>query len=337
MKSSLRAAFYEGGPVFPVWYTGIGDNMGCLWKLMKYILGLIVMLLLGAACYAGNMAYEYVWNLPWNRVLAIDDHRQQLSRMQYLERYYAWPEVKVTSRDGTVLAGTYMEGRGHRYVILLHGIYQNRSMMIPYARLYRDMGYHVVMADLRGHGQSRGETTDWGIHDTEDMDAWTAWIKSKDPEARIGLHGVSLGAAMALIYAGSKNGQNLHFCVADSAYGNLMEMGREKLLAYTGEERLVWGIEMLNPFFQGALYLHTGKLLSDIDPMDRAAHITAPVLFLHGASDTLVPPATAEELYENCSSSRKKLYIFQGAAHTMEINDHPQDYTRAVRDFLEEL
>lgn len=311
--------------------------MGCLWKLIRYIFYLLLVLLLAAACYAGNAAYEYVWKLPWDQVLSLENRRDQLSRIQYLERYYAWPEVQVRSKDGTSLTGTYVEGKGHRYVILLHGLYQNRSMMIPYIRIYRDLGYHILLADLRGHGQSGGVPTDWGIHDEEDLHAWVSWLKARDPEAQIGIHGVSLGAAMALIYAGSEEGRQLRFCVADSSYGDLMELGREKIMAYTEDQSLIWGMDLLNPFFQGALYFHTGRLLRDIDPMDRVRAMTAPVLFLHGGADTLVPPDVSEKLCREAGSSNKKAVIFEGSAHTMEFHDRPQTYTRTVRDFIKDI
>ena len=129
--------------------------------------------------------------------------------------------MEIRSADGTKLRGTYIENSrsSDRTVILLHGLYQNRSMCIPYVDMYRDMGYNVLLIDQRGHGESGGSHTTWGLRETDDLDAWTEWLRGKDGGVKIGMHGISLGAAMALIYSGTERGKNISFYVADSAYG----------------------------------------------------------------------------------------------------------------------
>ena len=67
-------------------------------------------------------------------------------------------------------------------------------MDVPYARVYLARGYNVLMPDIRGHGESGGETNDWGIHDAEDMDSWVALLKQQDPQVSIGFHGISPGS-----------------------------------------------------------------------------------------------------------------------------------------------
>ena len=258
--------------------------------------------------------------------------------MHGLEERYGWQRVMVPSKDGTELRGTYIETvkGGKKAVILLHGLYQNRSMCVPYISMYQDMGYNVLLVDLRGHGESGGGQTDWGIHDVDDMNGWVDFLRSKNPSMEIGFHGISLGAAMALIYSGSKEGQQMKFFVADSSYGNLLELGRDKILTYTGDDRLVLGMDVLNPFMQAAMFFHTGKVLSDVDPASQVTHMASPVLFLHGGADMLVPPSAAHELLADSSSSVKELYIFDGAAHTMEMAVNGPAYKQVVKKFVSE-
>ncbi len=310
--------------------------MGCLWKLIKWILYLVILIALAAGCYAGNVAYKELFYAPWDRILGIENHRTDLNRIHEMESRYGWQRVMVPSSDGTELRGTYIEDAGNtrKAVILLHGLYQNRSMCIPYVDMYRQMGYNVLLIDLRGHGESGGDRTDWGIHDIEDLNSWVDFLKAKNPAMQIGMHGISLGAAMALIYSGSDEGQEMKFYVADSSYGNLLGLGRDKLMTYTGDERLVLGMDILNPFFQGALFFHDQKLLRDIDPLCRVEKMTSPVLFLHGGNDTLVPASVAEELLEASHSANKQLYIFKGAGHTMEMATNGPAYREHVQNFV---
>lgn len=312
--------------------------MHFLFKLFKWFIILIIAAALVLGFYAGNLAYEELFTAPWDRILGIQNHRSDLARMHGLEERYGWQRVMVPSKDGTELRGTYIETvkGGKKAVILLHGLYQNRSMCVPYISMYQDMGYNVLLVDLRGHGESGGGQTDWGIHDVDDMNGWVDFLRSKNPSMEIGFHGISLGAAMALIYSGSKEGQQMKFFVADSSYGNLLELGRDKILTYTGDDRLVLGMDMLNPFMQAAMFFHTGKLLSDVDPASQVTHMTSPVLFLHGGADMLVPPSAAHELLADSSSSVKELYIFDGAAHTMEMAVNGPAYKRVVQKFVSE-
>ena len=132
--------------------------MGCLFSLFKGLLYMALLALLLAGGFAGNMAYEELFHAPWDQILGIENHRRDLSQIHAMENRYGWQSVTVPSEDGTRLKGSYIESgnRNHRAVILLHGLYQNRSMCVPYADIYREMGYSVLMVDLRGHGESGG-------------------------------------------------------------------------------------------------------------------------------------------------------------------------------------
>lgn len=311
--------------------------MRFLWDFFKYLVILVVLVLFGVGCYAGNTAYNELFSEPWDKILGIENHRNDLNTIHQLEAQNGWQRVHVTSKDGTRLTGTYINRGSGKTVIILHGLYQNRTMSVPYAEIYEKLGYNILMPDIRGHGESGGRTDDWGIHDIEDMDSWTNFVRSKTPGGPIGFHGISLGAAMSLLYAGSESGKNMAFCVADSSYGNVLELGQEKLLNFTGDRKLLLGMELTEPFFRGALYYHTGKTLGDLDPVHRVRHMKTPVLFLHGDVDSLIPPHIAENLLTNCGSQKKKLIYFQGSGHANAVGDNPEGYTAAIKNFVQGL
>ncbi len=307
-----------------------------LWSVIKALCTLAVAAVLGAGLYIGNMTYNQLMDSPWDQILGIRNQTGDLHVIHEAEKKYGWRPVEVEAKDGTMLAGTYVSGGNddHRTVILLHGLYSNRSMMVPLIPMYQKLGYNVLLIDLRGHGESGGEHTMWGMKEVDDLDAWMEWLKARDPRVLVGMHGISLGAAMSLLYSGTDNGQNLLFYVADSSYADLMSLGKEKVYAWSGDERMLLSMDIINPFFQAAMFIHTGKLLHNIEPIDAVANAKAPILFLHGGSDTLVPPSAAQELGDAASSNRKEVRIFEGAGHAAEYAANPGAYERIVSNFV---
>ena len=57
-----------------------------------------------------------------------------------------------------------------------------------------------------------------------------------------------------------------------------------------------------------------GTKITDAAPLKAVPRIKVPVLFIHGAADTLVPPAMMEELFATCKVKKEKL-IIEGAGH----------------------
>lgn len=308
-----------------------------LWSLIKALCTLAVVAVLGAGLYIGNMAYDQLLDSPWDQILGIRNQTGDLHIIHAAEKQYGWRPVEVEAGDGTMLAGTYVSAGNdaHRTVILIHGLYSNRSMMVPLIPMYREMGYNVLLIDLRGHGESGGEHTMWGMKEMGDLDAWMDWLKANDPRVLVGMHGISLGAAMSLLYSGTDNGQNLLFYVADSSYADLLSLGKEKVYAWSGDERMLLSMDIIDPFFQAAMFIHTGKLLHNIEPIDAVKHTKAPILFLHGASDTLVPASAAQELGNACASNRKEIRIFEGAGHAAEFSANPGAYKEIVQKFVQ--
>lgn len=307
-----------------------------LLRFVGVLCGIVLVLGLLAGAYAGNLAYEEFRNAPWDQVLGIQNNAKRVNQIRVLEKERGWEAVRVNGTDGTILRGTYIAAnrRSHRYVILLHGLYQNRSMCLGYVPIYQQAGYNVLLIDQRGHGESEGDHTDWGLSEPADIEMWMQWLEKRDSQAVVGLHGVSLGAAMSLLYAGQESSKAA-FVVADSSYGNIIAMGREKLLAFTGDKRFVMGYNILDPFFQAAMFVHTHRLVSHIEPAQAVRFIRVPILFLHGSSDTLVPVKTAQSLYDNCGSNQKYLYIFKDSPHAAGIETDRRAYGRIVQDFLE--
>lgn len=99
--------------------------------------------------------------------------------------------------------------KGAPLIIVSHGYGQNMVDQISLAVQLYDSGYHVLIYDLRGHGESKVEKSSLGDDEADDLLAAIEHAKTlKDPTGeplidkdRIGLFGVSIGGYASLIAA----------------------------------------------------------------------------------------------------------------------------------------
>ncbi len=126
-----------------------------------------------------------------------------------------YEDIRLTSRDGTRLAGWYVPSRNGAAVILLHGHGGNRLAVAFHAEALVRQGYGVLLYDLRAHGDSGGRRFTFGESSIDDVLAAVAFVSRRaDVEAgRIGIMGVSVGGLLAIQAAGRTGA--IHAVAAD--------------------------------------------------------------------------------------------------------------------------
>ena len=85
-----------------------------------------------------------------------------------------------------------------RWAILIHGYGRDGTFAYDYADEYLKRGWNVLIPDLRASGQSEGQFITMGALESRDVRDWAAKLPA---DAKIILHGVSMGAATALMTA----------------------------------------------------------------------------------------------------------------------------------------
>jgi pimeloyl-ACP methyl ester carboxylesterase len=119
------------------------------------------------------------------------------------DRGLAYEDAAFTTPDGLTLRGWYVPGTNGAAVILVHGLYGNRTQLLPVAEVLHAHGYGTLLFDVRAQGASDGQTLMYGGAETWDVAAAAQYLQTRpgvDPE-RIGALGFSLGAQMAMLGA----------------------------------------------------------------------------------------------------------------------------------------
>jgi hypothetical protein len=137
----------------------------------------------------------------------------------------SWSEDQWENADGTMAQGWFLRGAtGAPAIVLNHSYGKNRAELLNLGVKLCEVGYHVLLPDLRGHGSSAVSYSSLGIHEKDDLNAAINFLKGKKSTqgqplvdgTRVGVYGVSLGAYAALTAAADN--PTVKVVVADSVY-----------------------------------------------------------------------------------------------------------------------
>ncbi len=232
-------------------------------------------------------------------------------------------EWTLTAGDGVRLrASASTAGTGKTWVLLLHGWGKTGESLADLAQAYRARGWSTLIPDLRGCGGSGGAYRGLGTGDGADVLAWMALIREKCPDAAILLHGVDLGANAALA-AAAEGPPGLLAVAADSPIPDLKALQERRFSG--GGPLPVWGVSAV-------LRLRLGKDAASLSLRRKVAGTRAPILFLHGEGDDLVPAAEAERLYDLAGRSSRFLRLRSGHGDGFRLDR--ETYLRELFAFL---
>jgi uncharacterized protein len=243
--------------------------------------------------------------------------------------------------DFTVRANDGVELRGWKvvppsatgdWVLLFHGVSDNRTGDLGHAEFLLRHGYSVVMMDSRAHGKSGGDMATYGWKERYDTVAITDALFASEKVRHLCAHGVSMGAAIALQSAAVE--PRIAAVSAEDPFASLREVSYD----YAGLD--------VSPFIGKTLFLpasifamravaRTGGFDPDaVSPEKAVAQRPFPILLICGANDHRIPCRHAEAIY-HAATGPKELWVVQGAGHASALGQAPAEYENRVVSFFE--
>lgn len=206
--------------------------------------------------------------------------------------------------------------RDRRAIVLAHGRGSNAwtRTQEDIARAYVEAGFHVLAYDSRGRGHSGGDLLGLGWHERRDVRAAVGLLLGRGfKPGWIGIHGMSYGAATALLSAAAI--PEIGAVVADSAFADARDLMVGEIARETGLPPFV--TTLLRP----GLAL-VARLVYDLDldvmPPELAVPAIAPrpILFIHGREDARIPFEQARRLKAASKNPADELWPLDGYGHT---------------------
>jgi dipeptidyl aminopeptidase/acylaminoacyl peptidase len=211
-------------------------------------------------------------------------------------------------------------------VILVHGVKTCRrddTILMPAGMLHRH-GFGVLLIDQRDHGDSDDEDLRFAAGTEEYLDVLGAWdwlVGQGVPEARIGILGMSFGAATTVIAGGEE--KRVRAVWEDSAYADMGEAISD-YLAHEGYPRQLEAGGLL------MARIVAGDDLTSKGPLPEIPNYAGrPLAIVHGAADTVLSPHYAEELRASAEASGvdlREYWIVPGMDHTRAVIEDRTEY-----------
>ena len=221
-------------------------------------------------------------------------------------------EIWLESEDGVRLHAFFVSATdpGGRAILFLHGNAGNASHRLPNAARLAELRADVLVLDYRGYGLSEGRPAEAGLY--ADARAALTWLRDERgfPEQRIVLFGRSLGGAVAVDLA------------QDRALGGVIL-----------ESTFASGAAVANEIFP----LPLGWLVrARWNSSEKIARTRAPLLFIHGEQDRIIPIALGRRLYE-AAPEPKSFEALPRAGHNDTVERGGRPYFARIARFLDEV
>ena len=242
--------------------------------------------------------------------------QEYISRKPFLDTMHSYPAVpydslKVINEKGIAISFWWMpQEKNKGTVLLVHGFLMNKSHMLSRAKIYYDLGYNVIVMDLRARGQSGGDSATSGPEVRSDviavMDYYSNNLKEYGPLTLVGYsHG-----ARAIVFAGEKKAVNVKAIILESIPYSLTESFK-RTYKFTPP-----------PIPEGNIsraFIVIGKI---------------PILLMIGDTDTAIIPEEAGAIKDAYKNSLSQLVIFKGAGHDLAIEKYRSLYSDSIKAFL---
>ena len=180
-----------------------------------------------------------------------------------------------------------------------------------------------MLLDLPSHGESSGDRITFGLREADGVTAAMAWLRSTLPGEKIGVIGVSLGAA-ALVFSG----QRPDAAVLESMYPTITEAVEDRLQARLGQAG-----RAAAPLLLWQLPVRLGIHAAQLEPIAGMGGFNTPVLIASGSADQHTTEAETRRIFQ-AAREPKQLWLAEGAAHVDLHAYGAAEYEKVVTAFL---
>ncbi|MCA9035026.1 MAG: alpha/beta hydrolase [Planctomycetaceae bacterium] len=234
--------------------------------------------------------------------------------------------VSFQSDSGETIKGWHCrcpDSRG--IIVLVHGIRDCRTRMVDRARLLQAAGYSSLLIDLQSHGESTGNQISLGFKERHDVAAAVQLARSLHANEPVGVLGISLGGASALLASPLP----IDALILESVFPDIEAAIHNRVTCRLGK----WPGYIPAELLLLQLAPRLGISRDDLRPIDRIREAGCPVFVISGSDDPHTTPEETVSLF-NAATEPRRIWLVEGAGHVDLLAAHPGQYEQQVLTFL---
>jgi pimeloyl-ACP methyl ester carboxylesterase len=247
----------------------------------------------------------------------ISEHRQATLTDGHTMDYWlikASPEITAHTNNQAVAT-----------IVMVHDLGESKSRLLKLGRRLGELGYDVVLPDLRRHGRSTGDYFTYGAREKDDLRTLMDQLRREQAVSpKIVAFGEGVGASIAIIYASYD--PNCMGIVAYQPYADLKsDMESQSAFSMLKEGPLEEVME-------------AGCLKADFEPAQASAALAAmqmrcPIRLIRRKGDMNYPAEETQRIYESSNGSKEMTIVAMGGEDWSFVTD-PTDYlAEQINDF----
>ena len=300
------------------------------------VVSLILIVLVGAVVFFFNTALK-------TKVIPTDEEDSYAflsAKRDYLKtwvdslrQHNALRDTFIIAPDGKELHALYVYASqpSPNTALIVHGYTDNSIRMLMIGHLYsHEMGYNILLPDLRGQGKTLNDHVQMGWFDRKDVIGWVDVVKEIFGDTtNIVVHGISMGAATTMMMSGESLPDNVRCFVEDCGYTSVWD-------EYVHVMKRDYGLPPF-PLLHATSLLcqwRNGWAFKEASSLEQLKKCTKPMFFIHGDADNYVPTWMVYKLYE-VHKGEKELWIVPGVEHANAYWDSTDEYVSRTKAFVE--
>lgn len=294
----------------------------------------------------GEVVYENVLNIRLNELIRktglFDDKEEGeiWDSFELKKEADAWYDAQTCAdtvffsnrlHRNTFAKVFFADEKTDKFAICVHGYSDTPKNMAHWIIKYLSMGFNVIAPYMVGHGPDNRHYCSMGYYDRYVVLDWIDYCFEINKDARIVIHGVSMGAATTMMATGEDLPSNVIAAVADCGYTSCWE----EYYSQVGPMLHLSAVAL--PLLTAANTV--SKLRGNFDfkeaaPIKAVVNSVTPTLFIHGSGDTFVPYEMMQPLYEACGAPDKEMLTVPDAIHAAAAFYDNDLYWNTVKKFL---
>jgi len=215
-------------------------------------------------------------------------------------------------------------------IILVHGWGAHALTMLPYAKIFHNAGYHVLIFSARNHGNSdnTGFSSVYQFH--KDLLKAIDFLESRYAAiiGKIAVLGHSMGASCLILTMAQD--KRISAGIACSAFADPFEVVKKAMKwRRIPPYPFIW---IIMKYYERQLGISRDK----VTPVKQIDKISAPLLLIHGSADTTIPVSNTYRLMQRAPGSQVKMTVLDTIGHEnlLEYRKLPEILTAFLEEAL---